>query len=308
VTPNRVSRPGSRKDGGGDDFMRRLRADHAGLSRVLKVIDAQQSLLCEAPDSARPVLVEAMAYLLEYQHVHHHPREDALFESIRRHAPDLASIVRQLQREHRSGRRLAEQLGESLLRATDETLRGRRGARLARQLQGYVRHAREHMRREEAVFYARSERLLHESDWRALTAAEVPGDPAAEPRRLALAYPQLAERLAESIREVGDTGDGVDDPRFRAALRHGIEQLLECYGELLHDAMDLARANVTSLRRAGTPIAVMKAAGTIHERNRRFLSRCLQLPSRWARETAPALLAAALPRLRRRTSAGRNSQ
>ncbi len=45
-----------------------------------------------------------------------------------------------------------------------------------------------------------------------------------------------------------------------------------------------------------------------YERNRRFLSRCLQLPSRWARETAPALLAAALPRLRRRTSAGRNSQ
>ena len=47
----------------------RLRADHAGLSRVLREIDSQQELLRTDPDSAQPMLAEAVRYLLQVRRV-----------------------------------------------------------------------------------------------------------------------------------------------------------------------------------------------------------------------------------------------
>ena len=151
-----------------DRFMRLLRDDHAGLSRVLREIDAQQSMLRSSPETARPVLGEAMRYLLVYQHSVHHPREDRLFARIRGREPGLYRNMRSLVREHRTGQQQAEALAGELSRATLAQLRGRTGERLAKQLQAYVRHTRAHMRREEAVFYTGSERVLRASDWAAL--------------------------------------------------------------------------------------------------------------------------------------------
>ena len=57
-----------RADGLGMEAMRRYE-----VSRVLREIDVQRSLLQTAPGAARPVLAEALRYLLVYQHSIHHP-------------------------------------------------------------------------------------------------------------------------------------------------------------------------------------------------------------------------------------------
>lgn len=271
--------------------MQRLRIDHAGLSRVLREIDTQQSLLRTEPASARPLLVEAMRYLLQYQHAFHHPREDRLFARIRAHSPRLYRDMQRLVREHRIGQRRAEQLAADLDHTKPGQLRGRKGAQLAKRLQDYVRHTRQHMRREEAVFYARSETVLDRPDWKALTAGDTKSDPMADLRRLAAEYPLLAERLTRPIREVGGAGDAAVPSDPGAALRHSLEQLSEVYGELVHDALDLAGANFESLRNVRSPADLVRAARPIHARNCRFAGRAILQPSRWARDTARAIVA-----------------
>ena len=223
-------------------FMGLLRDDHAGLSRVLREVDAQQSMLQSSPETARPVLAEAMRYLLVYQHSVHHPREDRLFARIRAREPQLYRNMDRLVREHRVGQQRAETLAGEISRTTMAQLRGRAGQRLAKQLQLYVRHTREHMRREEAVFYTGSERVLRASDWAALMDGASQRDPALDLNRLATRYPRLAARLAEPERSV--TGPGESDEHGRG-LVHLVERMVEAWARLAHETIDCAMRVVT---------------------------------------------------------------
>ncbi|MCK7468781.1 MAG: hypothetical protein MZU91_12100 [Desulfosudis oleivorans] len=82
---------------------------------------------------------------------------------------------------------------------------GRTGQQIGAQLQQYVQRTRDHMRREEAVFYTGSERVLRASDRAALMVGPMPRDPAADPQRFAARYPRLAERMARPQRDVDRT-------------------------------------------------------------------------------------------------------
>jgi hemerythrin-like domain-containing protein len=228
-------------------FMQLLRSDHAGLSRVLREIDLQQSRLQSSPESARPVLSEAMRYLLVYQHSVHHPREDRLFARIRAREPGLYRNMSRLVREHRTGQQRAEALAGELARATPSQLRGKRGQQLARQLQQYVQHTREHMKREEAVFYTGSERVLRPSDWSTLMEGSQQRDPAGDLQRLAARYPRLAERLLQPERHVSETR-ARNAPR-REGLRVCAERVIEFYAQLAHETIDLARIVIRPFRR-----------------------------------------------------------
>jgi hemerythrin-like domain-containing protein len=229
--------------------MRMLREDHSGLSRVLREIDAQQSMLQSAPGSARPVLAEALHYLLVYQHSIHHPREDQLFARVRAREPRLYNNMHRLVREHRIGHQQAERLAGELSRATLAELGGRTGLRLARQLQQYVQATRDHMRREEAVFYTGSERVLRASDWAALLGGSQPRDPAADPQRFAARYPRLAERMSRPQRDV----TGPRETSSGTELRARAVQVVERCAALLHRAIDaaqcVARATVSGAGR-----------------------------------------------------------
>jgi hemerythrin-like domain-containing protein len=233
--------------GTAERFMQLLRSDHAGLSRVLREIDLQQSRLQSSPESARPVLSEAMRYLLVYQHSVHHPREDRLFARIRAREPGLYRNMSRLVREHRTGQQRAEALAGELARATFAQLRGKRGQQLAKQLQQYVQHTREHMKREEAVFYTGSERVLRPADWSALMEGSQQRDPAGDLQRLASRYPRLAERMLQPERHVSETG--ATNVRQRDLFRRGAERVVEFYARLAHEAIDLARLVIRPFRR-----------------------------------------------------------
>jgi hemerythrin-like domain-containing protein len=258
--------------------MRLLRDDHAGLSRVLREIDAQQSLLRSSPETARPVLGEAMRYLLVYQHSVHHPREDRLFARIRGREPGLYRNMSSLVREHRTGQLQAEALAGELSRATPAQLRGRTGERLAKQLQAYVRHTRAHMLREEAVFYTGSERVLQASDWAVLMEGAEQRDPAGDLARLAARYPRLAARLSQPERQVSGPGETRDRACDRA--QHLLERIVETYGMLAQETIDVTRSNLAELRSVRTPLALLRTAGSIRARSSRLAIRVVTEPFR----------------------------
>ncbi len=258
--------------------MRLLREDHAGLSRVLREIDAQQSALRTTPETARPVLVEAMRYILVYQHSVHHPREDLLFARIRDREPMLYRNMHRLVMEHRIGQERAEALARDLARAKPEQLRGKTGVRLSKQLQDYVRHTRGHMRREEAVFYTGSARVLKASDWAAIMVGPTPRDPASNLHRLADRYPQLAARLAQPERTVTGHGEHVAQSQDRPGIRQRAEVVAEFCGEVLHETADLARAGLQDLGGIRSPVGAVRASLSISARSVRYAARLATLP------------------------------
>lgn len=233
-----------------------LRADHAGLSRVLREIEVQQALLTVQPEVTRQVLVEAMRYLLVYQHSVHDPREDRLLRRIRARQPRLYHNMRRSLQERRTGRDRALTLAHALARATPDQLRGKAGMHIARLLRAYVTQAREHMRRAEVVVYPSAERVLIGSDWSALMSGPAMRDPAGDLSRLAARYPRLAQRLAQPERLVMDRGDGAPRATGRASLKEDVERVTERVAELLHESVDLARGGIADLRRARSQLRV----------------------------------------------------
>lgn len=264
----------------GDAFMGLLRDDHAGLSRVLREIDAQQTALRTMPEAARPVLVEAMRYVLVYQHSVHHPREDLLFAKIRDREPSLYRNMHRLVMEHRIGQERAEAIARDLARATPAQLRGKAGLRIAKQLQDYIRNTRGHMRREEAVFYTGAARVLKASDWATIASGPMPRDPAGDLLRLADRYPKLAARLARPERMVTGHGEQAARSHDRPGIRHRAEVVAELCGEAMHETVDFVRAGLADLGAIRSPAGALRASFSIGARSFHCASRLAGLPFR----------------------------
>ena len=276
--------------------MARLRIDHARMSRVLREVEVQRAQLGTRPERARAVVGEALRYLVDYTHRHHHPREDRLYERLGRVRADLGGELRGLGREHEAEAARAHELAETLQALPTGKVQGRAGERFARELQSYVDATREHMRREErAVLYAGVEPWLSAEEWRALGDEVVPDDPLDDARYLRRHYPHLATALAEPIRDVSSADREPApsaDPRSRSlgVLREGAEELVDTYGGLLHEGLDLVRANVAALWRAPVPFGAVEVLPEVSRRSVRFATRCFTLPSRVAFECASRAL------------------
>ncbi len=275
----------------GAAFMLALRRDHAGLSRVLREMDTQAHRLTLEPEQARPVLVDALGYLLHYQHAHHHPREDRLFARIQARDRSLYATMQQLSEEHQTGELETARLREDLAAATEPELKGSTGSQLAERVTNYIRHSRLHMRHEEAVFYARAEQSLDTDDWETVIAGEVPEDPINDLERLSDDYPHLAAQLGLTTRHLGlsETVGPVN-----AQLRAQMLALADLYGGLFQDAVELTRLNIGRVMAIRGPTSLAQAAGAITTDNLRFAGQCLVRPSRWAINAGAGLLVSAL--------------
>jgi len=270
-------------------FMQRLRRDHAGLSRMLRAIDSMVDRLATEPEAVQPVLVEAFGYLLGYQHGYHHPREDRLFEKIRARRPALTDTLTKLTGEHETGEHETGELAQDLAAATPEQLRGKKGDRLAGRIQDYVRHARVHMRDEEAVFYARAEQVLDKSDWADIIDNDGLQDPLADMDVLADEYPGLAAHFDLPTRHLGasQAADGT-----ASAMHNNVLALTDLYGGLMHEGLDLTRRNARRLLGVRGPISLARAVTAITTDNLRFAGQCIARPSRWAIDTSTDFLVA----------------
>jgi hemerythrin-like domain-containing protein len=282
----------------GANFMQALRRDHAGLSRVLREIDTQAVRLVREPGRVRPVLVDALRYLLRYHHAFHHPREDRLFARIRSRDADLDDTLGELSHEHEVGEQQLAELAEDLDGARIGQLRGKTGERLTERMQDYVRHTRVHMRSEEAVFYARAEAVLDARDWQVVVAADDGRqDPMADLAEMGDEYPHLAEQLGLPVRHLGlveRTGPLSDE------LRAQMLALTDLYGGLAYEAVELGRGNLGRLLAVRGPSSLARAVGEISSANLRFAGQCVTRPPRWAVNSTAALVVASLkPYLKR---------
>jgi hemerythrin-like domain-containing protein len=276
----------------GADFMRALRRDHAGLSRVLRELDVQAALLTEDPETVRPVLVDALRYLLRYHHAFHHPREDRLFARIRAQDDSLDDSLGALSHEHEVGEHQLTDMADALDALSPGQLRGKAGQRLAQRVQAYVQHTRVHMRDEETVFYARAENVLNDRDWKAVIAADDGRqDPMTDLVSMSNNYPNLALQLGLPTQYLGlleQTGP------LREEMRAQMSALVDLYGGLAYDAIHLGRDHLERLLAVRGPRGLVRAVTEISSANLGFVGSCLTRPPRWAINSTASILVAAL--------------
>lgn len=296
-----MTRPSNaaRRSAAAAPLLRQLRLDHSRLSRAMREIEVQRARLRSHAAEAHPILVDAVRYLIDYMHGFHHPREDRLYSELAAAQPTLRWPLERLKAEHVHGVTHVRRLAEALRRLTPEQATGRAGSQVAEQLQAYVDETREHMRREEgAVFYADVGPLLPAAEWRRLERADFAEDPLADPAVLAGRYPALARELDEKIRTISSgtqlrtpAADGSALDRSVDAARQSVAALVETCGTLMHDGLDVVRANTASVLQAESPAAAVRAVPAIVERSFKFARQCVKLPSRVTLDSVHRILA-----------------
>jgi hemerythrin-like domain-containing protein len=147
--------------------LRSLRQEHARLSQLLTLLSRESAELEREPRAVVPLLREALQYVVQHTNVHHHPREEVLFEQLARRSPQHRELRDALEREHEatvraglSKLRALEQLDSSQAPSMEEL------ASLALAIDRFARGMRDHIVREEEILYSGAERLLEASDWR----------------------------------------------------------------------------------------------------------------------------------------------
>jgi hemerythrin-like domain-containing protein len=146
--------------------------------------------LVDEPDEVMTVFEEAVDYVVNFQNVYHHPREELMFSRIAERDPSVAATASKLAREHKA----TDRAGESLLTLISRTSTGARGKssreRLAQKLEQFAKQMRAHISQEEQVLYSRAWSELDEQDWNEMADAVPPRDPLS--KDASKRYPQLA--------------------------------------------------------------------------------------------------------------------
>jgi hemerythrin-like domain-containing protein len=140
-----------------------LRLEHGYLSKLLGLIEDQVT----AADAGRPMDEEllrlASEYFCDYPDRCHHPKEDLVYQLLRKRDPDSCAGLRDLVADHRRLHELTEAFAETVHRLRDEP----RAAEPApgEVLREFPKHYRQHMQDEEERFFRLAEERLSEDDW-----------------------------------------------------------------------------------------------------------------------------------------------
>jgi len=201
-----------------EKYLRGLREDHARFSRVLSMVGRDAQRLLDEPEAVLPLFSEAVDYVVHFQNIYHHPREEVMFAKVADASESLAAASARLSQEHELTDRAGEELLATLRRASRSDSERSTRRELARRLERFAQSMRTHIAQEEEILYAEAWETLSPSDWDDLAAsAPDPLDRAQDER-----YPLLADYVRQ-----GQTRSTVqlDSSAFGEAVESGLEQL-----------------------------------------------------------------------------------
>jgi hemerythrin-like domain-containing protein len=181
----------------GEQYLRGLREDHARFSRILSMIGRDARRLVNNPESVLPLFSEAVDYVVNFQNVHHHPREEIMFAKIAEKSESLAAAATRLSREHQGTDRVGQELLSMMEQVSSEPIHRPDRARLARRLEQFARAMRGHIAQEEEILYSQAWTELGPRDWDSVAESAGEDDPLTgfEDSR----YPQLTLYVSEGM-------------------------------------------------------------------------------------------------------------
>jgi hemerythrin-like domain-containing protein len=179
----------------GTDYLRGLREDHARFSRVLSMIGRDAPRLVDKPEAVLPLFEEAVDYVVSFQNVYHHPREEIMFAKIAEKSETLATAASKLSREHDATARAGKELLSLMNSVSRAPSRRPSREQLASKLEEFARSMRGHIAQEEELLYSHAWVELTQRDWDDLAGSAAAIDPleGAHDSR----YPLLASYVSE---------------------------------------------------------------------------------------------------------------
>jgi hemerythrin-like domain-containing protein len=145
------------------DILQRLRQDHANVQRLLLMLEAQIAVLGRGESPDWDIVEGVIQYLLTYPDLRHHPLEDQILEHLQVKELSVAEPFLGLFAEHR-------EQAQELRRIAAGTRQVRQDVGMAQRdyfdlLSSFVTAQREHIRKEEAIFFPSADRILDAGDW-----------------------------------------------------------------------------------------------------------------------------------------------
>lgn len=154
-----------------------LHQEHVNLKRLLDMLERKIEKFREGSHPNFQLMSDVVSYVGGYADIHHHPREDRMFEYFRGRDAELDKQMADCEAEHAELKHLSSQLKDSiegvLHDATVVPL-----DQMIDHLEQFVKRENEHLNTEETQIFPALEKLGSEADWNKLDASlPSPTDP-----------------------------------------------------------------------------------------------------------------------------------
>lgn len=148
--------------------MEMLQTEHRNMSELLNLLERQVDLFEGQDEVDYELLGEIIDYFRSYPDLYHHPKEDLVFESLKKRDPEAAVAMGDLEVAH-------DKVNDCLNRFTRAVVNVLLGENVARS--AFISVAREfldgerhHMTSEETIFFPAAKKALTDEDWKEIDA------------------------------------------------------------------------------------------------------------------------------------------
>ena len=140
-----------------------LRKEHSNITQLLDILDRQMSTFDTGGAPDYEILESIIDYFQSYPDLYHHPKEDLIYRRLRQRHPIIAAEVGDLQDEHELLAARTRAFATGVRAVLDEAQTPRHALQpLAR---AFIDQQRDHMQREERIFFPAALTLLTPEDW-----------------------------------------------------------------------------------------------------------------------------------------------
>ena len=140
-----------------------IRREHLSISRILTTLQGQIDHFERGNRLDYEIVKAILDYFITFSDLCHHPKENLILAKLRQRAPELASKVGDLDREHAKISKELHDFSHAVINVLlDIEVPRDSFARLAR---AFIEQERKHMAEEEAIFLPAAQAGLSKADW-----------------------------------------------------------------------------------------------------------------------------------------------
>ena len=145
------------------DIITALRKEHSNITQLLDILDHQVARFDRGEDPDYEIIESIVDYFQSFPDLYHHPKEDLVFRRLQERDPAAAARVGDLQREHEDLAARTRAFASGVRAVLDEAQVPRQSLRdWAR---AFIDGQRDHMQREERLFFPAAQQCLTAEDW-----------------------------------------------------------------------------------------------------------------------------------------------
>ena len=140
-----------------------LRQEHRNIEKMLRVLERELSVFDRGAQPNYEAILGVIEYLKDYPDSCHHPKEDVIFEKLKSRNPTAAAKIGDLHHEHKEEANRLRRVSQAVDRVlSDQDLVRRNVAEIIRE---FIDHERQHMEKEERIFFPVALNVLRPQDW-----------------------------------------------------------------------------------------------------------------------------------------------